>query len=573
MQFPGSVNRFEGNCHRVKTATRTTVRNAMDCLTWISVRILLYAVITTSLWADFGSTEGSDWIQNCSCCHCHWNSGKKTADCKNKQITAIPNDMSNELQVIDLSHNMIAELKRNEFMEANLQNLHKIFLKNCTIQELSRDAFKNLTILIELDLSHNFIRELHVGTFSELTKLRNLVMNNNQIEQLDNYLFANLPFLSRVEFKNNRLKHVDVHVFGDLPLLSAVYLESNQLTVLKKETFLYTKKLMHLSLAANPWNCTCELQEFRDFALANRLYTPPTDCNEPQYLHGKLWSEIPSENFACKPQILGSVRSFVEAQSDNITLPCRIEGSPRPNVTWLYNKRPLSNNGGRFHILNSVEQYRAETANILNSELRIFGVRSADKGVYSCIAENRGGRTEAEFQLLVNGDYYSALDGSGDSKHSVGSTLGSSGMMGTSGEVGGLGNDKTQNIQTNILLVICLVIISLLLLLIVVVLVVCWYCRRIRTYQKDSTMLSENGLISSKMDKSHNSSMLEGSVILEMQKSLLNEVNPVEKPPRRTELEHLDGVCGVNDDGPEIKKTLLDEQQFGECWRKGLISD
>lgn len=451
-------------------------------------------------------------------------------------------------------------------MEANLQNLHKIFLRYCTIQELNRDALKGLTILIELDLSHNLIRELHVGTFNGLTKLRNLLMNNNQIEQLDNYLFADLPFLSRVEFKNNRLKLVDVHVFGHLPLLSAVYLESNQLTVLKKETFLRTPKLMHLSLAANPWNCTCELQEFRDFALANRLYTPPTDCHEPQHLRGKLWSEIFSENFACKPQILGSVRSFVEVQSDNITLPCRIEGSPRPNVTWLYNKRPLSNSGSHFHVQNSVEQHRAETANILNSELRIYGVRSTDKGIYSCIAENLGGRTEAEFQLLVNGDYYSALDGgSGDLKYNAGNALGSSGVVGgIAGGVTGLGNANSNEIQSNILLIICLVIISLLLLLIVVVLVVCWYCRRIRTYQKDSTMLSENGLISSKMDKSHNSSILEGSVILEMQKSLLNEVNPVEKPPRRTELEHLDGVCGAHDEGPEIKKTLLDEQQFGK---------
>lgn len=489
----------------------------------------------------------SDWMQSCSVCHCHWNSGKKTADCKSRKITTIPTDLSNELQVIDLSNNMIPELRREEFIEASLQNLHKIFLRNCTIQELNRDALKGLDILIELDLSHNFIRELHVGTFTRLSKLRNLVMNNNQIEVLENHLFADLPFLSRVEFKNNNLKRIDIHAFGQLPVLSAVYLESNNLTVLRRETFERTPKLVHLSLASNPWNCTCELQEFRDFAIVHRLYTPPTDCNEPKHLKGKLWYEIPSENFACSPRILGSVRSYVEAQSDNITLPCRIEGSPRPNVTWLYNKRPINHNDLRFRIVNSVEQHRSESANMLNSELHIFGVRSTDKGSYTCIADNRGGKAEAEFLLLINGDNYSALDGTGGATPF--------GVIGTT----------TSDRETNILLIVCLIVTTLMLLLIVVVLVICWYCRRIKTYQKDSTMMSENGLISSKLDKTHNSSMLEGSVIMEMQKSLLTDVNPVEKPPRRTELESIDGVGSNGDDGHEIKKTLLDETQFGKC--------
>ncbi|KAI8125363.1 hypothetical protein FF38_02334 [Lucilia cuprina] len=537
--IPTEIKRLSSPLHSKKSNKMTThcLRDWLTKVIFATSLLLLLNVQTT--------TANSDWMQSCSMCHCHWNSGKKTADCKSRQISTIPNDLSNELQVIDLSNNMIPELRREEFMEASLQNLHKIFLRNCTIQELNRDALKGLAILIELDLSHNFIKELHVGTFNGLVKLRNLVMNNNQIEVLENHLFADLHFLSRVEFKNNKLKRIDIHAFGQLPVLSAVYLESNNLTVLRRETFQRTPKLVHLSLASNPWNCTCELQEFRDFAIAHRLYTPPTDCNEPKHLKGKLWNEIPSENFACMPRILGSVRSYVEAQSDNITLPCRIEGSPRPNVTWLYNKRPINPNDPRFRILNSVEQQRSESTNMLNSELRIFGVRSTDKGSYTCIADNRGGKAEAEFLLLINGDNYSALDGTG------GATT-----------FGGMGT-TTSDRETNILLIICLIVTTLLLLLIVVVLVICWYCRRIKTYQKDSTMLSENGLISSKLDKTHNGSMLEGSVIMEMQKSLLTEVNPVEKPPRRTELESIDGVGSSGDDGHEIKKTLLDETQFG----------
>lgn len=513
-------------------------------LTRSLLRLLLAAVLLLTLAAE--SHGHRDWMQNCSNCHCHWNSGKKSADCKGKKLTKIPQDMSNEMQVVDFSQNQIPELRREEFQVAGLQNLHKIYLRNCTIQEVNRDAFKGLPILIELDLSSNRIKHLHPSTFEGVEKLRIVNINNNEIEVLESGLFVNLPFLSRVEFNNNRLKQVQLNVFGG-PLTS-ISLEQNQLTHLNKETFANLPKLTYLSLQGNAWNCSCELQEFRDFAIARRLFTPPTDCREPPQLRGKLWSEVPSENFACRPRILGSVRSFVEANHDNITLPCRIVGTPRPNVTWIYNKRQLNPNPNDQHlrILNSVgEQVNGQQppVQVLTSELRIYGVRNSDKGAYICVADNRGGKAEAEFQLLVNGDY-------------LGAAAASDGLAGISGAIGA----STSDPQTSIILVICVIATTFLVLLICAVLILFWYCRRVKTYQKDNTMMSGDGLISCKLDKTHNSSMLEGSVIMEMQKSLLNEVNPVEKPPRRTDIESVDG----GDDGHEIKKTLLDETAYGK---------
>ncbi|XP_041563082.1 uncharacterized protein LOC108134829 [Drosophila elegans] len=493
------------------------------------------------------ATGTSDWMQSCGSCHCHWNSGKKSADCKNKALTKIPLDMSNEMQVLDFAHNQIPELRREEFLLAGLPNVHKVYLRNCTIQEVHREAFKGLHILIELDMSGNRIRELHPGTFAGLEKLRNVIINNNEIEVLPNHLFVNLSYLSRIEFRNNRLRQVQLHVFAGTVALSAISLEQNRLSHLHKETFKDLQKLMHLSLQGNAWNCSCELQDFRDFAINKRLYTPPTDCQEPPQLRGKLWSEVPSENFACRPRILGSVRSFVEANHDNISLPCRIVGSPRPNVTWVYNKRPLQTYDPRVRVLNSIEQLppSQQPAQVLTSELRIVGVRPSDKGAYTCVADNRGGRAEAEFQLIVSGDYAGAV--------STSNGMGGLGGLGM-GAIGAPAIDP----QTNVFLIICLITTTLLLLLIVVVLTLFWYCRRIKTYQKDTTMMSGDGLISSKMDKTHNGSMLEGSVIMEMQKSLLNEVNPVEKPPRRTDIESVDG----GDDVLEIKKTLLDDTVY-----------
>ncbi|XP_062138313.1 uncharacterized protein LOC133847353 [Drosophila sulfurigaster albostrigata] len=506
-------------------------------LTQLTVLLLLLTEATV------GNTH-PDWIQNCSNCHCHWNSGKKTADCKGKKLIKIPQNMSNEMQVIDFSHNQMAELRNEEFQLAGLQNLHKLYLRNCTIQEVNRDAFRGLTILIELDMSNNHIRELHPNTFKSLDKLRNVIINNNEIEVLESGLFTKLHFLSRVEFNNNRLKQVQLNVFGRLDLLKSISLESNKLTHLSKETFADLPKLNYLSLQGNAWNCSCELQEFRDFTIANRLYTPPTDCHDPPQLRGKLWSEVPSENFACRPRLLGEVLNHVESNRGNITLPCQFMGSPLPNVTWIYNKRQLNPSHNDPHVRINTNEVQStvqqKLTKIVVSELHIYNVRSSDKGIYMCVADNRGGKADGEFHLMINGDHM-AITGNSD-----GLSLGMSGAIGAS----------TSDQQTSIFLFICVIATTVLVVLIFLVLGLFWYCRHIKTYQKDNTI--GDGLISCKLDKTHNSSMLEGSVIMEMQKSLLNEVNPVEKPPRRTDIESVDG----GDDGHEIKKTLLDETAY-----------
>ena len=58
-----------------------------------------------------------------------------------------------------------------------------------------------------------------------------------------------------------------------------------------------------------------------------------------------------------------------------------------------------------------------------------------------------------------------------------------------------------------------------------------------------------------------NESVLDGSVIIEMQKSLLTEVNPVEKPPRRTE---VDSIEKDMEDVHDVKQTLLDEAPYSK---------
>lgn len=511
-----------------KSAIRST-------LTLNFILILLLQLILTTYRVN-GSDE---WMQDCGVCHCKWISSKKNADCKQKSLVTVPKELSNELQVIDLSHNEINELHRNEFKDANLYNIHKIFMKNCSLVQIHRDAFQSLQLLIELDLSDNSLTVLEPGTFADVIRLRVVYVNNNKIQRLDDHLFENLTFLSKVYFKHNLIDYVGHNTFVNVSELREIYLDNNSLTVLYEDTFRKLDKLIDLVLIGNPWNCTCELQPLQAFLKTRNLYHEHTTCNEPVSLRGKSWQTIPADSFACRPTILlPRDGSTIDANNDNITLTCRIKGTPKPDVTWTYANHPVDVTEPRISIRTSQEINRRESIDVYISELIITEVKHSDQGVYTCLAQNNGGKAKADVRLAIPTG----------SEVIAGANVGA-GVMGTPSST------PSTIDNNNLLLIICMIAIILLALLIIVVLILCCYCRRVKKYSKNGS-ISENGLMSNKIDKSQDSSILEGSVIMEMQKSLLTEVNPVEKPPRRNE---FDSNGDLVEDGFEMKKTLLDE--------------
>lgn len=479
-----------------------------------------------------------DWMKDCGVCHCKWSSSKKVADCKNTSLVSVPREVSNELQVIELSYNIIPELRRNEFKDANLLNLHKIYMRNCTLREIHRDAFRGLNLLIELDLTNNFLKALVPGIFTDVMRLRVLTVVNNELGQLDDFLFVNMSFLAKVDFSQNRLQHIGEQTFINVDTLKEIDVKENRLTVLQEDIFRNLGRLQSLTLYGNPWNCSCELQQFQKFVLSKGLYTQPTSCHDPMELRGKFWSDVPAENFACRPRIISPRDGATVDASDNVTIACRIRAAPKPDVEWRFNEQTLATDDERIFVRSMKEDNHRVPAELYVSELTILGVRAADRGTYTCIATNTGGRAMSNVQLTL-APVSEVING-----------------LGVIGSTAGIPTTD----PTNLLLIVCLVAIILLSMLIVVVLILCCYCRRVKKYSKNGS-ISENGLVTSKIDRSQDGSMLEGSVIMEMQKSLLTEVNPVEKPPRRNE---IDGKCVGADDGQELKKTLLDEQSYGE---------
>ncbi|XP_058116243.1 leucine-rich repeat-containing protein 24-like [Anopheles ziemanni] len=477
--------------------------------------------------------EEPDFTKQCGNCKCSWKSGRKSADCTNQRLPGVPRELSNALQILELSYNEIDELPALTFMSAHYTNLQKLYLRNNGMKRADREAFRNLTILIELDMANNNLSSLEPGIFDDLTKIRVIILNNNRLERIEKNLFRGLAFLTKVHLRSNRLVRIALNSFVNVPILSQIELDYNELQTLRKESFSGLEKLTSLSLTNNPWNCSCALRAFSEFVLAKNLYTSPTACSVPKKLAGRQWGDIDLDEFACPPNIIENRMQF-PGGGENATFVCKVTGLPLPTIDWLFQKRPLSLHDQRKLVRQAVRINERDQSEMHVSELTIFGVRQADRGSYVCKATNRGGIDENELFFDLKAD-----------PHPIASATRSKDLL-------------------------WIVLIVLLVLLAIVAALMIWcVCKRVRR-KKNSTM-SENGLMSAKMmDKSQNDSILDsGSVIVEMQKSLLTEVNPVEKPPRRVDIDAGDKVlAGVGgggseyDEKHEAQRTLLDETGF-----------
>jgi hypothetical protein len=489
---------------------------------WRCLALLVALLVTT--WAEV------DWTVCPQHCKCKWVSGRKAAECTNSSLTSIPGGLSPEIQFLDLTGSTLHELPAEAFRRANLINLHKLFLRDCGIQEVHKEAFHGLAILIELDLSGNKIHTLHPGIFRDNVRLRILSLSHNVIQKLEDGLFSDMTYLQAVDLSRCRLSHIGRKTFINTPNLKSLALDGNKLTTMKVDTLERLRMLSGLVLHDNPWICDCHLKEFRDWTITHNLYAQPTACAEPPVLNGKHWSDLNSDDFACKPQVLYPASgTSIEVDGGNVTLTCQVQGNPMPDVHWVFNSRIIGNYSKRTY---GDQRYvvTESTGNTRWVNLTVTNVRNQDRGNYTCVTKSGGGVDERNVSLVVN---YERVPGA----------------------PGGSGG-----ISETWLLIIGLVA-GLLVLIVAGLLLSYSYCRRHhRSRNKNCStkkapsdgMLSSNGDISGHVDGN------------EQEKSLLTKVNPVQKPPRRHErpsitssgTELTEMKFNFHDNGPVLRKYL-----------------
>ncbi|XP_035443317.2 leucine-rich repeat-containing protein 24 [Spodoptera frugiperda] len=353
---------------------------------------------------------GSDWL---SCndmteCTCKWASGKKTASCVSAGLKQLPN-LASDIQVLNLHGNPLMTLEEDAFTNIGLFNLQRLNLSSTSLQSLHANAFQDLRILIELDLSQNQLLQLSPNTFKGAVRLRVLILNGNPLSVLVAEQFPPLKSLRKLEITRCKLRSVHPFAFVNLQSLETVNIHQNLLTYLHQDTF-NLPLLKTLTLSDNPWYCDCRLREFHDWFLNSNLGNEEVMCGGPEKLEEMSWRFLKRDDFVCPPYATSSPTVIRTETGAEISFGCFVRGDPTPTVTWSFHHIEINNSTDKQSDI-IINKYQLDNFDEYNDDflnksaqwvnLTITNVTSDLSGEWKCSAKSPVGEANAYLTLFL----------------------------------------------------------------------------------------------------------------------------------------------------------------------------
>lgn len=340
-----------------------------------------------------------DWTDCPAVCSCKWTSGKKSALCPSANLTLNNLLLDPDMQVLDLSGNTISSLQSQIFKNLGLLNLQRVFLREAKISRIDREAFREMRILVEVDLSLNLLTSIEKGTFDGNERLMAIILNDNPIKELCSYQFPVLNHLRTLELRNCNLSRIDHLAFQNVKNIEKLNLEGNKLQHIDARTFNELKNMKTLKIAGNPWHCDCHLRSLRKSLIDGKLrylYTSQQLCYGPEKVKHKAWQEVTLENFACSPEVKVYPKNPKIEVHKNFSLSCRAKGDPEPEISWSLNGSTLNDSvhNSATHTKSLTTNLSKETINstlIIWKNFTIYNITESDFGAYTCQVRNIGG--------------------------------------------------------------------------------------------------------------------------------------------------------------------------------------
>ena len=329
-------------------------------------------------------------------CRCLWKSSKMTAECTAVGATEVPSDVDVATQVLNISHNSLTALRSEEFALAKLLNLQRINVAHNNISHIHSRAFSGLLNLVDIDLSHNRLESVPSNSFPHTLNLMSLSLSHNPIRLLKSEAFSQLRHLTRLDLSSCQISVIESGSLANLPSLERLYLETNRLRVIP-EPLQLGSGLHGVSLAGNPWHCDCRLRLLRDWLVETnvpRLYEPV--CQSPHRLAGFTITTLSPQELACLPAVSPTSMFVTVREGRNVSLVCRVKAEPGAEMSWSYNGLLVDSHHPRMRV---VQQQEGSLGT--RSELLITNTSLAENGSFFCSAENKAGRSTANYTVRV----------------------------------------------------------------------------------------------------------------------------------------------------------------------------
>uniref|UniRef100_A0A665XB94 Adhesion molecule with Ig-like domain 3 n=1 Tax=Echeneis naucrates TaxID=173247 RepID=A0A665XB94_ECHNA len=345
-------------------------------------------------------TRGSSQSGRCLC-------ASDILSCTALGLEQVPGEMPVSAVTLDLSHNLIDQLKGGAFK--GLSRLETLRLAHNQLITIHRGAFQNTSgaLLRHLDLSSNQLYKLEGHYFQDLSGLEELLLFNNRIVQVEGVALVGLGNLRKAYLSHNLL--TDFPFFSirqhSHPHLTMLDLSSNRLLKLPLEDISNLPILVQkgLYLHNNSLKCECSMfglfrgWERRGYASVKHFIREHTCCisglekGPVRFLQYDGYFE--NCNLTAMSQPLREQESAVSVSAGKaLLLHC---------VTTLIG-RSLT-----FFWVSPNQEYVAPPGNngslkmFANGSLEIVAARAEDSGIYLCMALDHQRRRNETHEVNV----------------------------------------------------------------------------------------------------------------------------------------------------------------------------
>lgn len=185
------------------------------------------------------------------------------------QTLSLDKDSLPQLQVLNVSNNIINEVSLRQFVDLeslvlnsnqlqNLEflrgfkNLKNLYVENNDLKEIKSLDFHNHETLEYISLAINFIGKVELTSFDRLTRLRVLNLSHNALDGLNFFtIFSQLTSLQVLDASSNQIREIPSLQLFKMNNLQYLNLSSNFIREIPEKSFDGLFSLKQLNLANN----------------------------------------------------------------------------------------------------------------------------------------------------------------------------------------------------------------------------------------------------------------------------------------------------------------------------------